>query len=192
MEQKRLSDILERCLDEILEFDFTISHIPGILNVLPDCLPRIYTAPERSFLGAAPAVGVLSLPPLPESPLDAYGLPHSLWGEFFEGGVAVRRVPDWLPAVPVPLGGGGGVVLDPLFEWDPDFHLEYPLGQTPPPYLDHPMIAAVARAAAAGGLTASGAGPVPDSLGAELHLPFALSKLGDMLRSRQRTSAKKP
>ncbi len=41
-EQKKLTDMLERWLDELLEFDFTVSHIPGILNVLPDCLSRLY------------------------------------------------------------------------------------------------------------------------------------------------------
>ncbi len=111
--------------------------------------------------------------------MDAYGFPYSLWGEVFEGGVAVRRVPDWLAAVPLPLGWVGCFVLDLLLEGDPDFHLDYSLGQILPPHLDHSMIAAVARAAAAGGRIASGAGPVLDSLGAELHLTFALSRLGD-------------
>ncbi|OBQ32094.1 MAG: hypothetical protein AN485_22425 [Anabaena sp. MDT14b] len=179
LEQKRLSDMLERWLDEILEFDFTISHIPGILNVLPDCLSRLYAAPERSFLGTAPLIGVLSLPPLPESSLDAYGLPHTVWGDFFEGGVTVRRMPDWLPAVPIPLGGGGGVVLDPFFEWDPDFHTGFPLGPVPPSP-DHPMIAAVARAAAAGGRTALGAAREVPGEGGLDGLP--MRKMGVLLK----------
>ncbi len=33
---------------------------------------------------------------------------HAVWGDFFEGGSTVRRMPDWLSAVPIPLGGGGG------------------------------------------------------------------------------------
>jgi hypothetical protein len=41
-EQRKLNDMLERWLDEILDFDFTVTHIPGVLNVLPDCLSRLY------------------------------------------------------------------------------------------------------------------------------------------------------
>jgi hypothetical protein len=41
------------------------------------------------------------------------------------------------------------------------------------------MVAAVTRAAAASGRLDSGAGPVLDALGEELHLPFALTKMGE-------------
>ncbi len=39
--QRKLSDMLERWLDEILELDISVEHIPGVSNVLPDCLSRL-------------------------------------------------------------------------------------------------------------------------------------------------------
>ncbi len=36
--QKGLNPMLEHLLDELLEFDFSVEHLPGVLNVLPDHL----------------------------------------------------------------------------------------------------------------------------------------------------------
>jgi hypothetical protein len=57
-EQRRLNDMLERWLDELLEFDFTISHLPGVENVLPDLLSRLYPGEDvrRARRAAGPAV----------------------------------------------------------------------------------------------------------------------------------------
>ncbi len=63
LEQRKLSGMLERRLEEILEFDFSVEHIPGLTNVLPDCLSRLYkSAPPSSgaptvFL-AVPTMGL--------------------------------------------------------------------------------------------------------------------------------------
>jgi hypothetical protein len=173
--------MLKRWLDENLEFDFTISHIPGKLNVLPDCLSRMYAAPDRSFIGAAVGTNVLPLPVLPEMAPSSFGLPLLIWRDFVEDDVLVRRMLDWLPEAPVPLVGGRSVVLDPDTEWDLDYHSGFPQGVVPPAP-DHPMVAAVARAAAASGRTDSGAGPVLDPLGKDLHLPFVLTKLGEHVK----------
>jgi hypothetical protein len=42
--QRHLNDMLCRWFDEIMEFDFKVEHLPGVLNVLPDCLSRLYPA----------------------------------------------------------------------------------------------------------------------------------------------------
>ncbi len=34
--QMRLYPMLERWLDDLLKFDFSVEHLPGVLNVLPD------------------------------------------------------------------------------------------------------------------------------------------------------------
>ncbi|ORZ36025.1 hypothetical protein BCR44DRAFT_47291 [Catenaria anguillulae PL171] len=35
--------MLEHWLDELLESDFEVEHLPGVLNVLPNCLSRLYS-----------------------------------------------------------------------------------------------------------------------------------------------------
>ena len=40
--QKILNPMLIRCYEEIMEFDFTVSHCPGVKNVLPDLLSRLH------------------------------------------------------------------------------------------------------------------------------------------------------
>jgi hypothetical protein len=67
-------------------------------------------------------------------------------------------LPDWLDGVCPSLGGGGSVAPDLPVD-DRDQHMCFPLGSTTPTH-DHPMVAAVTRAAAAGGRSDSGAGPV--------------------------------
>jgi hypothetical protein len=82
-------------------------------------------------------------------------------------------MPDWLPDVPVPLGGGGSVVLDPSNEWDLEYHSGFPLGLEPPAP-DHPMVAAVPRVTAASSHADSGAGPVQGPFGTDLHVSSVL------------------
>jgi hypothetical protein len=41
LEQVKLSDLSERWLGGIVEFDFTIYRVPDIRNVLPDCVSRM-------------------------------------------------------------------------------------------------------------------------------------------------------
>ncbi len=87
LKQRKLSDMLERWLDEILDFNFSIEHIPGVTNVLPDCLSRLYksspaSSGATSFLLAVPTMG----------------LPLTLWPVVFDDGpVEVSRVADWVP-----------------------------------------------------------------------------------------------
>ena len=56
LESPKLSETLRRWLDIILEYHFTIIYRPGILNVLPDFLSRIYT----SMYDKSDAWGVIS------------------------------------------------------------------------------------------------------------------------------------
>ncbi len=51
-EQRKLKYMLERWLDGILDFDFTVTHIPVVLNVLPDCLSRLYAVDGAAGLQA--------------------------------------------------------------------------------------------------------------------------------------------
>ena len=46
--QKELSPMLVGWLEELLEFNFTVTHIKGILNILPDELSRLYP-PQDEF-----------------------------------------------------------------------------------------------------------------------------------------------
>ncbi|OBQ31596.1 MAG: hypothetical protein AN485_23640, partial [Anabaena sp. MDT14b] len=152
--------------------------IPGILNVLPDCMSRMYAAPQRDIAGVAASVRVLSRGSLPRLPAHSTGLPLEAWHEHWDGGVTVCMMPDWFHGVLPSLGGGGSVTRDPsLVDVDLGYHFGSPLGHSNAH--THPAVAAVTRAAAASGRVDSGAGPVLDPLGTELHLPFALAKLGD-------------
>ena len=47
MTQRDASSLLQRWFSEIMEFEFDIIHIPGIINVLPDALSRLYPVPIR-------------------------------------------------------------------------------------------------------------------------------------------------
>ncbi len=40
-QQKKLNDVLGRWLDGILDFDFEIEHLPGVVDVLPDYLSTV-------------------------------------------------------------------------------------------------------------------------------------------------------
>lgn len=40
--QPKLSPMLERWLHVLLEIDSSVEHLPGVLNVLPNCLSRLY------------------------------------------------------------------------------------------------------------------------------------------------------
>ncbi len=96
LEQRKLSDMLELWLDEMLEFDFSVEQIPGVTNVLPDCLSRLYkSAPPSS---SAPTV-CLAVPTI-GSPVG--------WcpGDYDEGPVEVSRMADWVPPMQSTLGGG--------------------------------------------------------------------------------------
>ncbi len=106
LEQKKLSDMLERWLEEILAFAFTISHIPGILNVLPDCMSRMYAVRQRDIAGVAASVRVLSRGSFSRLPAHSTGLPLEAWHEQWDGGVTVCMMPDWFHGVLPSLGGG--------------------------------------------------------------------------------------
>ena len=43
--QPKLTPMLENWVDKLLELPFDVVHIPGIVNVLPDCLSRLYPMP---------------------------------------------------------------------------------------------------------------------------------------------------
>ena len=48
--QRDISALLARWYDEIMEFSFDIQHIPGVSNILPDALSRLYPVPLRPTL----------------------------------------------------------------------------------------------------------------------------------------------
>jgi transposase InsO family protein len=157
-EQKKLGDMLERWLDELLEFDFTVSHIPGILNVLPDCLSRLYGA------GSAPRVAAVRISHVPD---HIHGLPVFRQCGSFGEETEISWQDDWLPAPPLSLGGGGVMAdHDSLMESAGRLNA-------------FPVIRSVAKATASSSRTPSQAGPILDPMDADLHLPFALTKLGE-------------
>ena len=47
LERPKVSSVIFNWLDEILQFNFKIEHVPGILNLLPDKISRIYDFDER-------------------------------------------------------------------------------------------------------------------------------------------------
>ena len=48
LERPKVSSVIFNWLDEILQFNFKMEHVPGILNVLPDLLSRIYDFDTRT------------------------------------------------------------------------------------------------------------------------------------------------
>jgi len=48
LEKPKVSSVIFNWLDEILQFNFKMEHVPGVLNVLPDLLSRIYEFDDRS------------------------------------------------------------------------------------------------------------------------------------------------
>ena len=64
--QRDASTLLTRWFDELMEFTFDITHIPGVANILPDALSRIYPVPARQTDNAA-LPSLLPLQLLPES-----------------------------------------------------------------------------------------------------------------------------
>jgi transposase InsO family protein len=47
LERPKVSSVILNWLDEILQFNFKMEHVPGILNLLPDKISRIYDFDER-------------------------------------------------------------------------------------------------------------------------------------------------
>ena len=65
LSQRDASALFTRWFEELMEFSFTVVHIPGVANILPDCLSRLYPVPAREL-----AIGIeqcLTLRLLPES-----------------------------------------------------------------------------------------------------------------------------
>ncbi len=75
LEQGKPSDMFERWLVGVLEFDFTISHTPGIRNVLLGVMSWMCAAPQRDIAGVTASVRVLSRDGLPWLPALSTGLP---------------------------------------------------------------------------------------------------------------------
>ena len=97
LEQKKLTDMLERWLDEILDFNFSIEHIPGVSNVLPDLLSRLYCVVAPSF----------SLPSVVLPVVPSTGIPVCVRDpEFDLGPMEIARMADWVPPLLFRLGGG--------------------------------------------------------------------------------------
>ncbi len=120
---------------------------------------------------------------LPDPVGGSSGLPFTNWHEFVEEGVPLYNVPDWVPALPPALGGGEG---DTHADADTDHVLDdggylrsNPLIQTSGMAPGLLFVPAIARAAAASERVRSNPGPVLDKMDSDLHLPFALSKLGE-------------
>jgi hypothetical protein len=60
--QRVLNPMLERWLDELLEFDFSVEHLPGVLNVLPDHLSRFYSLASGEGVAARAREAALCAP----------------------------------------------------------------------------------------------------------------------------------
>jgi hypothetical protein len=116
--QKKLNDMLERWLDELLDFTFDVEHLPGIANVLPDCLSRLYSVSEAPDSGM-PAVLLAHADSavVPPSVSDdsrvadsaSRGLPVEIWRDssLIPGSVVVSRQSCWLePELVDALEGG--------------------------------------------------------------------------------------
>jgi hypothetical protein len=52
---KELSTTLKQWMDVIVDYQFTIQHRPGVLNVIPDTLSRMFSAAYPEVWGVAPA-----------------------------------------------------------------------------------------------------------------------------------------
>ena len=101
--QKGLNPMLERWLDELLEFDFSVEHLPGVLNVLPDHLSRLYSIASSEDFAARARDAALRAP----APARVAGLIRLDWKSVV--------VDDWVPC-PGSALGGGGAAPDPDFE----------------------------------------------------------------------------
>ena len=100
--QRKLNNMLERWLDEILDFSFDVVLLPGISNVLPDSLSRLYSASERppverlsvlfSRAGLAASDDILYGALAPPA-----GLPVTIWHDdgFLPFGVTVAHTSCW-------------------------------------------------------------------------------------------------
>jgi hypothetical protein len=105
-------------VDKILDFDFTVTHIPGILSVLPDCLSRLYALDGAQGLTTL-ALACFPFPSVPDgASIATPGLPVPLWGDY----EAIPPQPDWLPQVPLWLGGG---CMSPTVDVDTDYVMVY-------------------------------------------------------------------
>ena len=68
MSQRDASPLLTRWFDELMEFSFDVVHIPGVANVLPDSLSRLYPVSLRNPVSSQETASLNSLRLLPESP----------------------------------------------------------------------------------------------------------------------------
>jgi transposase InsO family protein len=177
LQQKKLNDMLERWLDEILDFDFEIHHIPGILNVLPDCLSRLYSIPDQDHLrqrATLVALQSLERPFTPDLHLDG---PSCVDG---------RGVSDWVPLLPAFMGEVAEGVPDGR-ELDTDLWLASLEDEGPRPCgaSDGPAIlralAAVTRGRGDRGAPAArrGAAPLLDARADDSALAGALTQPGE-------------
>ena len=92
--------MLKRWLDEFLSFDLEIAHLPGIENVLPDCLSRLYEANfarEDPVVYALLARGIIAEPPETDADAVVAALPVRRWhdNQFFPFGVEVATQSCW-------------------------------------------------------------------------------------------------
>ena len=168
--QKKLNDMLERWLDELLDFTFDVEHLPGIANVLPDCLSRLYSVSEasdsdRPTILLAHADSAVVPPSVSDDSRVAAsasrGLPVEIWRDssLIPGSVVVSRQQCWLEPECVDALEGGDAGGD-----DEDF-------------LAWALIA---------GSTESAEQPTPlpeevtlDELPSDSAIPLLLTKLGD-------------
>ncbi|OBQ28310.1 MAG: hypothetical protein AN485_24190, partial [Anabaena sp. MDT14b] len=93
--QKGLNPMLERWLDELLDFDFTVEHLPGVLNVLPDHLSRLYSVESAVDFAARARAAAVCAP----APVRSVGLIRVDWKSLVAD--------DWVPCTSSALGGGG-------------------------------------------------------------------------------------
>jgi transposase InsO family protein len=176
-EQKKLSDMLERWLDELLEFNFEVAHIPGVLNVLPDCLSRLYAVDSPHDFHAKAALLAASAPSIGAEDGVPVGLPCPPWDDF-----VVTRRSDWLPIVPFALGGGGvpNVDTDTDQLWD-----VLCIGEqvVPTPSSSDRRVCTASSLPPRMPLSASEGvpGPVLDAIPSDSQIPIALSKLGEVI-----------
>lgn len=86
LEQKELSVALQQWLDVLLSYKFEIRYRPGILNILPDALSRMFSSSYPQTWGiplpAAPAAAAPSSAVAAE-PRPSQALLSSLWGREF-------------------------------------------------------------------------------------------------------------